>query len=137
MYRKGGGASGRVMGGDPSVAVMLVCDPLIFFDLIGRRIPPPQPNNFVPHCGQLLLVKTEWHNSAQSRKVMDKRERYGEKGIDDWKVVLTGWVIDTRTVLREECFIYTILGPADRMKVACRVPAMLGDYSTAKYLNFW
>ena len=100
MYRKGGDASGRVMGGDSSMAVMLVCDPLIFFDLIGRRIPPPQPNNFVPHCDQLLLVKTEWHNSAQARKVMDKRERYGEKGIDDWEVVLTVRVIDARTVLR-------------------------------------
>ena len=115
---------------------MLVCDPLIFFNLVGRRIPPPQPNNFVPHCDQLLLVETEWHNSAQARKVMDKRERYGEKGIDDWEVVLTVWVIDARTVLREEGFISTILKPAANLKAGCRVPAMFGDYSTAKYLNF-
>jgi hypothetical protein len=39
-----------------------------------------------------------WCDCGQPWKVVDKGERYGEEGIDDRKVVLTGWVVNARTI---------------------------------------
>jgi hypothetical protein len=47
----------------------------------------------------LLLVKTDWCNSNQARKVVEKGERNRKEGIDDREWVLTSWVIDARTIL--------------------------------------
>ena len=77
------------IGFGTSSAVLLVCgiflktDFLRFFNQVGWRIPPPQAYNLGAHCNELLLVNTDWHNSSQARKVVEKGEWYRKEGIDD------------------------------------------------------
>ena len=68
-------------------------------DHVGGRIPPPQPYDFSTHCNELSLVSTDWEDSGQARKGMEKREWYGQEGGDDGKALSTGWVVDVGTIL--------------------------------------
>ena len=54
---------------------ILQTDFLRFLDLVGRRIPPPQPYDISTHRKELLLVETRWCNSGQLRDSVEKGER--------------------------------------------------------------
>ena len=138
MYRMGFGTSSAVI---LVLGIFLKTDFLRSFNQVGRRIPPPQVYNFGAHCNELPLVVTDWHNCGQARKVVEKREWYRKKGIDDREWPLTGWVIDARTIpvmIPIKCFnLVVALIPYERLKAVCGVEAMLCGLCTTEYLKYW
>jgi hypothetical protein len=69
---------------------------------------------------------------------VEKREWYGEEGIDDGKRLLTDWVTNARTVLRRVNFDQAVAQiPGERLKAARGVAAMSCDWRITKCLKYW
>jgi hypothetical protein len=86
-------------------------------------------------------VSTDWYNSSQVGKGVEEGEWYGEEGIDDRELVLTGWVVNARTILVKidlkifNCIIALI--PYKSIKAACTMETMWCDWCATKYLKYW
>ena len=86
------------------------------------------------------MVNTDGHNCGQAGKVVEKGERYRNKGINDREWVRIGWVFDAGTILvRIDMKIFDLvvaLIPYETAKAVCGVEAMLCGLCSTECLKY-
>jgi hypothetical protein len=70
----------------PCGNILLPLSPLLS-DTGWQKIPRPSSQDLKTHCNESLLVAAYWKNSAQPWKIVEKRKRYREEGVNDREVV--------------------------------------------------